>query len=324
MKSIPLFSVLIPAYNAENTIVRCIESILQQGSYPYEVIVINDGSTDGTYNILKKYADIEQFKVINQENHGVSYTRQQLIKNATGKYILFCDADDYLESNALKIIGEFIGRYDNFTSERIDLFVFGYNLVRESGKKRIQSRVLKNGLYSRNQYSRRHVAGFNDLYYSALWNKCFRRELIFSPNEIIFENLIEDVMFNIDYIGRCNRIMISDNIIYNYNQIGESLTRSNKSDSPIDILDALDAYVLLKNKACKTYPDHSVSINKDIYYRLYLLKRRSRDIQFDGGEISIQNYMRDCKRQLGKHYMIVKAIIFINSIKRNIRKIVKN
>ena len=323
LTSIPLFSVLIPAYNAENTIVRCIESILRQGTDNYEVVVVDDGSTDNTYSILKKYDHKECFRIIHQENHGVSYTRQELIRNANGKYILFCDADDFFEPNAIKTVANLISKYDNSTSVRIALFIFGYNIVRSSGKKRVGCRRLENGVYNREQYSRQHIAGFNDLYYSVLWNKCFRRELIFSPNEILFERLIEDVMFNIDYMGRCDSICISDQVIYNYNQIGDSLTRSNRSDSRDDILNALDAYRVLQSKALNTYSDCAIAINQYICNRLYSLKKRAHGIQANNVETQINKCLRDYKKQLGVYYWSVKFNIILSEVKQGIRRLIK-
>ena len=184
-------------------------------------------------------------------------------------------------------------------------------------------RRLENGVYNREQYSRQHVAGFNDLYYSVLWNKCFRRELIFSPNEILFERLIEDVMFNIDYMGRCDSICISDQVIYNYNQIGDSLTRSNRSDSRDDILNALDAYRVLQSKALNTYSDCAIAINQYICNRLYSLKKRAHGIQANNVETQINKCLRDHKKQLGVYYWSVKFNIILSEVKQDIRRLIK-
>lgn len=323
MKATPLLSILIPAYNADKTIERCLDSILSQKTDAYEVVIVDDGSKDTTYSVLEKFVSTERITVIHQENRGVSSTRQRLIENAKGKYILFCDADDFLEPNALVTIVELIKKNDSSDQNKIDLYIFGYNLIRTSVNKTVRCKELKTGIYTKDQYARYHTAGFNDLYYSALWNKCFRKEIVFSPTEILFEKLIEDVMFNIDYVGRCDKIYISDQVIYNYNQIGESLTRSNKSDSEKDIIDALNAYMMLRIKALKAYPDYSIAVNQDICYRLYLLKKRTQVIQCNNIEIMIQHYMREYKKQLGKYYLLMKTNITFNRIKMIIKKTIK-
>ena len=90
-------SIIIPAYNAENYIEKCLNSIEDKDSI--EIIVINDGSTDKTMEILNKYKNI---KIINNTNHGVSYSRNSGLKVASGKYIMFVDSDDYLNCDVDK------------------------------------------------------------------------------------------------------------------------------------------------------------------------------------------------------------------------------
>ena len=93
-------SVIIPAYNAEKEIGKCIDSILNTNHTDFEVIVVNDGSTDNTKQILNSYLDSHLIK-IHKENEGVSVARNVGIKNATGDYVLFVDADDLLENGAV-------------------------------------------------------------------------------------------------------------------------------------------------------------------------------------------------------------------------------
>ena len=87
-------SIIIPVYNSEFYIKRCLDSVANIKNA--EIIVINDGSTDNTLEILKGYKNI---KIINNENYGVSHSRNCGIKEATGKYIMFVDSDDYLNTD---------------------------------------------------------------------------------------------------------------------------------------------------------------------------------------------------------------------------------
>ena len=108
-----MLSVLIPAYNAEKTINRCIDSILYQTYQNIEIIIANDGSTDGTLSILSDYAEKDKRIIIcNQANKGVSAARNTCLKNAHGEYILYVDADDWIESNMIQRMLELINDAD--------------------------------------------------------------------------------------------------------------------------------------------------------------------------------------------------------------------
>lgn len=323
-----LLSILIPVYNAEKTLTKCIESIISQENDLFEVIIVNDGSKDDSFKILQRYRHINNFTIINQENHGVANTRQKLIENAKGKYILFCDADDYFEPNAIHIIVETIRDKNCLQNYKgaVDLFVFGYNLIREDRIRTVKYRRLKPGIYLKAQYAKFHINGLDDLYYSVLWNKCFRRDLFFCPTELHFERLIEDVIFNIDYIDRCKFICVADAVIYNYCQIGESITRSNKKDTGADIIAALNVYGVLKQKILKTYPDYIVNINKYICFKLFSLSSRAYAIHDYKVNDSIKCYLAEYKKQLGIHYLYIRIKLHVSNIKNmakeRIRKLI--
>lgn len=104
-KTEPLVSVIIPVYNVEDYLIDCLDSITQQTLSQIEIICINDGSTDNSFDVLMDYADKdERITVFNQNNGGLSYTRNVGIKNANGKYVYFMDSDDILDLDALKIL----------------------------------------------------------------------------------------------------------------------------------------------------------------------------------------------------------------------------
>ena len=98
----PKFSIIIPVYNVEKYLVECLESIVNQSFKDFEVICVNDGSTDNSLEILQKYAENdERFKVLNQENQGQGIARNNALNIANGEYILFVDPDDFIELNML-------------------------------------------------------------------------------------------------------------------------------------------------------------------------------------------------------------------------------
>lgn len=94
------FSIIVPVYNTEKYLKRCLDSIKKQSFKDYEVIIVNDGSTDNSGDIIKKYP----YKVINQENLGLSMARNNGVKEARGDYVIFLDSDDYIEKDLLKEI----------------------------------------------------------------------------------------------------------------------------------------------------------------------------------------------------------------------------
>ena len=96
----PKFSIIVPVYNTEKYVKRCLYSIKSQSFKDYEVIIVNDGSTDNSSDIISKYS----YKVINQENQGLSMARNNGVKEASGDYLIFLDSDDYIEKDLLEEI----------------------------------------------------------------------------------------------------------------------------------------------------------------------------------------------------------------------------
>ena len=125
-------SIIIPVYNAGNYIKKCIDSILSQTYENFEVIVINDGSSDNSWELLNKYySDNKKIKLFNQENKGVSMTRNFGIDNANGDWITFVDADDWIENNTLERIVNIIEQNNNLEIIMSNLF---YNRGSEQKK----------------------------------------------------------------------------------------------------------------------------------------------------------------------------------------------
>ena len=120
------FSLIIPAYNVEKYIKKCLDSVLNQTYNNYEIIIINDGSTDNTSKILESYKSNKKIKIINQENKGLSNARNTGVSNAKGDYILFIDSDDFIEKELLEIL--------NKTIKDEDLVRFQIKILDETNK----------------------------------------------------------------------------------------------------------------------------------------------------------------------------------------------
>lgn len=228
-------SVIVPAYNAEETLERCIISILQQTYRNIELIIINDGSTDNSGEIVERYYTVDKrIVLINQENAGVSAARNQGIFRATGEWITFVDADDYLEKECLSIAisrarqvrAELVlwNRMDVYRNRMEEKRVFG---GMEGGK------VLREELIEKVFYNTD-----GNLEMCSVYCRLFQRELILENNILFDEELIqgEDLVFMLDYLMHtdsavwCNnatyfRTMRSDSALHQYSpHIGERLT----------------------------------------------------------------------------------------------------
>ena len=112
MKNKISFSIIVPVYNTSNYIDKCINSILNQTYKNFEIIIVNDGSTDNSVEILEKYKSNKKIKIINQKNKGLSGARNRGIKEASKDYILFIDSDDYIEETLLETLNKTIKNED--------------------------------------------------------------------------------------------------------------------------------------------------------------------------------------------------------------------
>lgn len=125
----PTVSVIIPVYNAQEGIKQCLDSLLNQSFTDFEIILLNDGSTDNSLEVIKKYAaDNDFIRVIDKENEGVAKTRNKGIQLANGKYIVFIDNDDFVDSDYLERF------YNEIDQEQLDIVLGGYKRVNQEMK----------------------------------------------------------------------------------------------------------------------------------------------------------------------------------------------
>ena len=121
-------SIIVPAYNAEKYIEKCIESLIHQTKEELEFIIVNDGSTDHTEEIVKKYKD-KRIKYFKNKNQGIGKTRNFGIEKAKSNYIMFLDSDDYLEKRACEVM------YNKAVQNDLDVVISIRNMIMEQLKK---------------------------------------------------------------------------------------------------------------------------------------------------------------------------------------------
>lgn len=208
------FSIIIPIYNAEKYLKESIDSILSQTFTDFELILVNDGSTDNSEKICKDYAKIDKrVVVITTKNQGSGPARNEGIKIAKGKFCYFPDGDDILVKNALQQI------YEETKKEDADLYVFGFYLSGRNGTKKIlqeRSNDLLRGNEVRREYEKYMKPG--KIYIQgAPWNKLYKTENI-KQNNVEYPNLKrnQDEVFTVRYMNTVKNVKFANIPIYIY------------------------------------------------------------------------------------------------------------
>ena len=233
----PKISVIVPAYNAQKTIKKCLNSLLQQ-TIPCYIIVINDGSTDQTEKILKDYFDVSQVTIITNSNSGVSASRNLGLSEVKTEYVTFVDADDYVNNNYLRDL------YENINHPLVDMSICSWETVGITKKRFIQ----KDGMFSASQVMKSIFSESGPKGY--LWNKLFKTGIILQE-QIKFDEKIkiaEDMLFCCEYLMHSNKVRVSSEINYNYllssNSVSSNFCFENKDlEFYRNYLDALNEII---------------------------------------------------------------------------------
>lgn len=222
-------SIIIPVYNADKYLENCLDSILCQTYTNFELILINDGSQDMSFQICEHYEKSDsRIRLYNQKNSGASSARNKGLSLATGKYVIFIDSDDLLDKDMLEFL------INNAKAEKADISVCGYR-VRTIDNKEIK-------YYDSQQRKTLNMEQtiieflLNDGFGIGLWNKLFKRKLL---QDIVFSTDIiinEDKKFIFDAILNSKRNIFVDKCKYNYIKRDNSITSSKFSLKNFDPL----------------------------------------------------------------------------------------
>lgn len=239
----PLISVIVPVFNAEDTIEKCIESVLNQTYKNYELLLIDNSSTDNTKNIIEEYElKNERVYCYFEKNKGVSNARNIGIENCHGKYITFADADDYLEKNALEKEIKIILNYE------ADIIFFDYYIDYKQKIQKIDQKI-EYGIYVGEKKDELLKKMCMEDYFASVWRGIYSADLI--RNRVLFRetNYSEDLLFNIECIINANEIRVSDLPLYHYvdNDASSLKKLQYNLQNTIDYLDQLDCLVKENN-----------------------------------------------------------------------------
>lgn len=221
------FSVIVPVYNVEQYLPRCLDSILNQQIRDFEVLMVDDGSTDGSGMLCDEYARRDdRIRVIHQENQGLSGARNTGLDHARGSWIVFVDSDDWIAEDMLQRVKRAMERMP------ADLYSFNVSKVSEDGREEIEKLAffMENDVFSIKDEDERLILYTNKLLqYKMGWEVCLRvfdREIIernrlrFHPTSEVYA---EDLLFTAQYCQHIRKYAVICDLLYRYRQRSGSL-----------------------------------------------------------------------------------------------------
>ena len=254
-----MISIIVPVYNVEAYLPQCLDSLINQTYQDLEIICVNDGSTDGSLEILQQYVDKDKrIKLITRDNRGISASRNEALDIASGEYVMFVDSDDWISEQTCE------KALDAIQIDDCDLVLWSY--IREFNNKSLPNYLFastvtwENGL----DLCRRIVGPVDEELktpqkldsYGTVWGKLYKRELIEQNTPIRFMDTAkigtcEDVLFNIEYSLRTKKSRYIPELLYHYRKLNTSFTSKYRETLPMRWKNLYDEirYVLVRNNA---------------------------------------------------------------------------
>ena len=271
-------SIIVPVYNAEKWLRRCVDSLLNQDlpREDYEIILVDDGSTDDSPRICDEYlaAHPGLVRVIHQPNSGVSMARNAALDAAVGDYVMFVDADDYIERNCLKEVVE------KARCSNLDILFYRHRVITEQSERIVDSVPL--GITAED-ISTGECYMLNGGNTGSIWRGLYRRDVIEKLGLRFYANIThQDVLFNFHILPFVERIAFSDVLVYNYVYEGESLTRTKSVEkikyniyNDFVVAAEINKYVakLQSLELQEFYTRHANSMLVSLFYMLFVNKR---------------------------------------------------
>lgn len=244
-----LISIIIPVYNVEQYLSRCINSIINQTYKNIEIILVNDGSTDNSQEICNKYKIKDnRINVINKKNGGLSDARNEGIKVATGKFITFVDSDDYVSDDYVDCL------FSMIDEEKADIAVCTYRVVNDNEQKKYlaTSKQRCNKVFSgidaiKNSWYKKEIT-------NSAWAKLYKKELFFNV-EYPKGKVYEDLGTTYKLLYKAKKVVYADCRIYYYVQRKESIMHSCSKKRIEDRFEISDEIIdWSKKKCCECLP----------------------------------------------------------------------
>lgn len=304
MNKSSLMSIIIPAFNAEKYIGRCLESIKEQTYTEWEAIVIDDCSKDNTIELVAEYAKKDsRIKLIRQSvNQGPMMARRIGDFTSQGRYIIYCDADDTLPANALEIYDGVISGTD------VDIVCGNYNCIDKEGN--IKEKINKLPRYCDNNFFLKAV--LNRSVNQSLCVKAFRASIVKNASYKVYEHMTngEDVFLLYQMMPYVKHVVYTNNNMYNYYEITGSSTHKRLSVNGLESICRLNQ---LRSEMTKQFPSLKKAFIRTIQQSLCLLYNQKYDENKVLSSLVHQyNLQQYCTlSSLIKHNGLVNAIIML-------------
>lgn len=226
INSKPFFSIIIPVYQCENTLRHCVESVLLQNEDSYEIILVDDGSTDKSGEICDYYANMVSDKIIiiHEPNEGPLIARINAIHIAKGQYLMFLDSDDRYLPGILEQVKNAI------ETHRADMVIFNHFRILPGGNNQLYVAQYPDGkVFEGSDLTQLYIDAITGANLNALWQKCISRELLLNTEEFRQYGKMmmgEDKLISLTAIGRASRVVYLADGLYEYHVAPQSVSHN--------------------------------------------------------------------------------------------------
>lgn len=288
-------SMIVPIYNKEPYLKQCIDSILHQTYQNLEIILIDDGSIDNSFSICKEYAKKDKrIKLYHQENKGVSEARNKGLKHATGEYLSFVDADDFIEPNMIE------NMLKKLKTQQSDIVVCNFERMGKSYYKKEDRLLEKSEIYEA-------------IFYTSCCNKLYKKTL-FKKEKFGNYSYAEDMMLNFHILKKVNKIYFNfSSVYYHYNNHSNSLSNTNNLKK-LESLKQLDEMIefLKENKLDNLYQRmlvyHFILFGETLYF---VKQKKVSKEDLKPYEELFQHYKKEIKKEKLSLYNRMKVTLFL-------------
>lgn len=230
VKKVDIITVIVPIYNSEVTLKKCLESIMNQTYKKLEIITILDGCTDNCLDIINEYKNVdERICILNRENRGILYTRLEGIKKASGKYIIFVDSDDWINNNMIENMYNWAKKYDADITRCTNYFENENKIITNYREKYDFEFILKE-----NFNEKIYPTMFSSYDLTSIWNQLIKKEKVCDILDIENINISygDDMVLNISLYKSIENILLIPETYYHYriNDKYESITKAKSYD----------------------------------------------------------------------------------------------
>ena len=285
----PILSIIVPIYNVEDYLERCIKSILNQTFSDFELILVDDGSTDSSPKICNEFkVKDKRVQVINKKKGGVSSARNEGIKIAKGEYIGFVDSDDFINKNMYKILYENAKQYDADISICSFEYVSYNTSLRDDNVKINNSVIIYNNIESLEK-----LYGDESIKFIVPWNKVYRRSLFFDIRyDVGKTNEDEFIIHKLFY--KSNKVVSCSKKLYYYFENDKSIMRKKFNVNRIDVIEAMEKRMSFFREKALTELEYKTQ-NMFLYYFFpYYYKAKF--------ELKDSNCLKKMKKQFKRNY----------------------